>query len=371
MSLWQDNVQHGVLLSSNRGGVFPVSAAPSPRATTVNDNSAVYYSGQYWNDLPQVVAYMSENFTGNPAKWWVEDFKERFAPEPLGHGLVLNCGNGWVERELVDKGIVKTVTAFDYSWDLLSTATRERGARAIHYFRADANAVSFTRDRFDVVFNVAALHHVQYLDRFCRALCAALKPSGVIVSFDYIGPHRNQYTRGHWRRIVRVNQRLPAAVRKQPLRRAHLPTMLHADPTEAIHSELILTTLGRYFEIFERHDTGGGVAYELLTHNPALHALGPEAADSYIREILAWDRHYTARRQVPPLFSYFLARPRKEVLLESSRLRTFQDQEDRREALARARGGVYSLANRLTMLRHRLELGLYRTRLGRRFWSHE
>jgi len=69
---------------------------------------------------------------GDPAKQWVDDFKERFAPEPLGHGLVLNCGNGWVERELVDKGIVRTVTAFDYSWDLLCTAIGERGAWAIH-----------------------------------------------------------------------------------------------------------------------------------------------------------------------------------------------------------------------------------------------
>jgi SAM-dependent methyltransferase len=349
--------------------VSPVSAAPPPVATTVNENSAVYYAGRYWNDLPQVIAYMSEHFTGDPAKWWVDDFKERFAPEPLGHGLVLNCGNGWMERELVDKDIVRTVTAFDYSWDLLCSAIRARGARAIHYVRADANTVSFAPDRFDVVFNVAALHHVQYLDRLCRALCASLKPSGVMVSFDYIGPHRNQYTRRHWRRIVRINQRLPAAVRKQPLRRAHLPTMLHTDPTEAIHSELTLATLGRYFDIFERHDTGGGVAYELLTHNPSLDSLGPEAADPYIREVLAWDRHYTARGQVPQLFSYFLARPRKEVLQDTSRLRAFQDEEDRREARARARGGVYSFGNRLTMLRHRLEL--CRMRLGRRLWSRQ
>ena len=247
---------------------------PPPPSTTVNENSTIYDSRQYWNDLPQVVAYMSENFTGDPTKWWVDDFKERFCPEPLGHGLVLNCGNGWVERELVDNGIVKTVTAFDSSWDLLCAAARDRGSRAIHYVRADANTVSFAPACFDVVFNVAALHHVQYLDRPCRVLCEALKPSGVLVSFDYIGPHRNQYSRGHWRRIVRVNRRLPPAVRKQRLRRALLPYMLHVDPTEAIHSELILAMVARYFDIFERHDTGGGIAYELLTHNPPLHARG-------------------------------------------------------------------------------------------------
>jgi len=348
-----------------------MSPAPPPPSTAVNENSGVYYSGQYWNDLPQVLAYMSENFTGDPAKWWVEDFKERFCPQPLGRGLILNCGNGWVERELVDKGIVRTVTAFDYSWDLLCAASRDRGSRAIQYVRADANTVGFAPDRLDVVFNVAALHHVQYLDRLCRVLCGALKPSGVLVSFDYVGPHRNQYSRPHWRRIVRVNRRLPPAVRKRPLRRAHLPTMLHTDPTEAIHSELILDTVARYFDVFERHDTGGGIGYELLTHNPPLHALGPEAADPYIREVLAWDRHDTAHGRVPPLFSYFLARPRKDVLRDTARLRGFQDEEDRREARARARYGVYSFGHRLLILRHRLGLRLRRTALGRSLWRGE
>jgi len=348
-----------------------MSVAPPAPKTTVNENSAIYYSGQYWNSLPQVLAYMSEDFTGDPVKWWATDFRDRFCSEPLGSALVVNCGNGWVERELVDRGMVTTVTAFDYSWDLLCEAARECGSRAIHYVRADANTVSFAPDSFDVIFNVAALHHVQYIDRLCRVLCGALKPSGVFVNFDYIGPHRNQYSRRHWRRITRVNRRLPAAVRKQPLRRAHIPTMLSTDPTEAIHSELILATVARYFDIFERHDTGGGIAYELLTDNPSLHALGPEAADPYVRELLAWDRHYTVRGQVPPLFSYFLARPRKDVLRDTARLCSFQDEEDRREARAQSRGGVYSFADVLTMLRHRLGRRLLRTQLGQRLWRRE
>jgi SAM-dependent methyltransferase len=154
-----------------------VTALPAPVPTVVNDNSAIYYSGQYWNDLPQVAAYMAENFTGDSGKGWMDDFRERFCRPPLAHALVLNCGNGWAERELVDKGMVHRVTAFDYSGDLLRTAIEARGRRPIHYVRADANAVSFAPEVFDAVFNVAALHHVQYLDRLCRAVCEALKPT--------------------------------------------------------------------------------------------------------------------------------------------------------------------------------------------------
>jgi SAM-dependent methyltransferase len=345
-----------------------VTALPAPAATVVNDNSsnsAVYYSYQYWNDLPQVVAYMSENFTGHPGKWWVDDFKERFCQTPLARVLVLNCGNGWVERELVDKGMALAVTAFDYSADLLRAAMEARDRRPIHYVRADANTVSFAPEAFDAVFNVAALHHVQYLNRLCRELCQSLKPTGVLVNFDYIGPHRNQYSRAHWRRIVRANRQLPAEVRKARLLRPHLPSLLKSDPTEAIHSDLILPVVGRYFDIVERHDTGGGIAYEILTHNPAVHTLGPERADLHIRRILAWDRHDTIRGLVPPLYSYFLAYPRPAVLRDAAALQAFQEDEDRREARSRAWGGVYSLRHRLLMTRHAVHCRLFNSRLRR------
>jgi hypothetical protein len=117
-------------------------------------------------------------------------------------------------------------------------------------------------------------------------LRGAEKLSGTFVNVDNVGPHRNQYSRRHWRRITRVNRRWPAEVRTPPLRRAHLPTMLATDPTEAIHSELILATVARNVDIFERHDTGGGIADELLTSTPSLHTLGPAAADPYVRELL-------------------------------------------------------------------------------------
>ena len=76
-----------------------MSVAPPAPATTVNENSAIYYSGQYWNDLPQVVAYMPEDLTGDPATWWVRDFQEGFCSGPPANGPVVNCGNGCLPAE--------------------------------------------------------------------------------------------------------------------------------------------------------------------------------------------------------------------------------------------------------------------------------
>jgi SAM-dependent methyltransferase len=323
----------------------PVLVNAQPGQTVVSETSGVYYQGQYWNDLPPVLRYMCECFTGDPEKSWTLDFRERYCERPFENALFLNCGNGWVEREFVDLGMVRNAVAFDYSHELLAKAEEERGERSIRYFQADCNKVEFDEDEFDLVVNVAALHHVQYVDRMCRVLCRALRPGGVFVNYDYIGPSRNQYSRRQWSLIKRTNRRLPPSVRKPRLAYPHLATMLVTDPTEAIHSGEVVEMISRYFTMVERHDTGGGVAYDLLTHNPRLSTLPPDELDGHVDRILAVDREATARGQVPPMFSYFIARPAKPVLRDAERLRAWEREEAERERLAARRGGTYRTAD--------------------------
>lgn len=332
--------------------------------TAVPPDSGVYYGRTYWNDIPRVLEYMCQNFTGDPRRSWMEDFGDRFCRErPFRHGLFPNCGNGWVEREFLDRGIVEGATAFDYSPDLLRDAERDRGERPVRYFQADVNQVELEPGEYDLVVNVGALHHVQYVGRFARLLCEAMTADGVLVAFDYIGPARNQYSRAHWRLVKRINRSLPESIRRERLRRPHLPTMLHDDPTEAIHSDLVLDALGRHFEISERHDTGGGVAYLILTHNPKLFPGPlPDEVNGEIDRLLAVDREMSESGHVPPLFSYYVARPDKASLADPS-LAMRQRSEDRREAWARSHLGTYSFRDYLRAgpeLRARRALRLWR-----------
>jgi SAM-dependent methyltransferase len=309
----------------------------------VPSGSGVYYGSHYWNDLPRVVRYIAESCTGDPDKWWMDDFKERFCSRgPFAHGLFPNCGNGWVEREFIDRGIVRRATAFDYAQDLLDLAAAEQGERDISYFQADVNRVDFPADAFDLVVNVGALHHVQYVNRLARLLCQALTADGVLVAFDYVGPARNQYPARQWRLIRRANRALPEFLRKQPLDRPHLPTMLAEDPTEAIHADLVLAALARYFRVVERHDTGGGIAYEVITHNPRFFDAARAAEiQGPLDRLLATDRELTAAGEVPPLFAYYIARPDKSALGDP-RAGAWQTAEDRREAWAAAHLGTYT-----------------------------
>ena len=336
---------------------------PSP-ASAVPADSAVYYQSRYWNDLEPVQRYMAEASSGDPGRSWMDDFKARFCRSgPFEHGFFPNCGNGWVERDFIDRGIVRRATAFDYAQDLIDQADANRGAREITYFQADVNRVELPVGAYDLVVNVGALHHVQYVNRFARLLAQAMTDSGVLVGFDYVGPARNPYTRSHWRLIEAANRSLPPNLRVPRLQRPHLPTMLATDPTEAIHSDLVLEMLDRYFRVEERHDLGGGIAYQLITHNERFFEPGraPEIAEP-LERLLALDRELTAAGRVPSLFAYYIARPDKAAL-DDPGAPAWQAEEDRREAWATAHRGVYSYRD-LARLQAGMALWWWVDRLG-------
>jgi ubiquinone/menaquinone biosynthesis C-methylase UbiE len=278
--------------------------------SAVNDNSSIYYKKQYWNDIPQVYRYMCKNFTNDEKVWWVEDFKNRYAIKPFKNALFINCGNGRMEREFIDKKIVKKATAFDYSQNLLDKAEKLKGKRNITYFKADANKIVLKKNNYDLIVNVAGLHHVQYINRFILELARSLTKKGIMVNFDYVGPHRNQYSPKHWKLIKRINDSLHPMLRHPKLLYPSIPVMLREDPTEAIHSELIMGTIASYFDFVEKYGTGGGLAYLLFTQNTNIFKnLKSKFVKKEIDRLLNLDRKLTLNATLPNLFSYFIVTP--------------------------------------------------------------
>lgn len=152
-----------------------------------------------------------------------------------------------------------------------ATATAKKGGYNASYVRVDINVDRLPPGPYDMVLNFAAAHHIARLDYVFLQINQLLEDDGLFVSIDYVGPHRNQYPDELWTKIQQVNARLPTHLR-QDLAYPHMATMLHTDPSEAQHSELIVPTLRRYFFVDLFRPLGGGIAYPLLTHNKALHA---------------------------------------------------------------------------------------------------
>ncbi len=314
-------------------------------ASVVPSAGFEYYRDRYWNDFEIVVRALNERATGDPAVTWFEHLRDTAGP--FRHALVLNCGNGWVERELLDRGVVASAVGVDVSDDLLDEARRAAAERdlPLRYERLDTNAADFPDEEFDLVVNHAAMHHVAYIDRVTRRIHRLLTgsdgaPRGVFASWDYVGPHRNQYSARQWEAAWETNLRLPPEAR-QRMRYPLLPAMVEGDPTEAIHSELILPTMARYFDLDHRRDLGGGVGYLLLTHNDAIHALAPQDADPHVATVMAADAALLAADPSTSLFAYVIARPHPGALDDTEQLATWTAEEDARERSAAANGGIY------------------------------
>lgn len=312
------------------------------KSYTVVDNSTVYYQGHYWNDYELVREHINKRVSGAGQINWYQHFINTHKGKTFKKALFINCGNGWVEREMYRTGLFEEAVGVDY----LQTLVEEAGKLAvaenlpIRYYQLDINTGEFPETGFDLVVNHAGCHHIAFLDKVLRATNKLMTEDGYFINFDYVGPHRNQYGYEQWNEIFLLNESLPEELR-QELSYPHLPTMLATDPTEAIHSELILEYTDRYFQIEEHKRMGGALAYPILTFNKKMQQAPPEIQKIWIGYIMDKDRSYTEKYPYSSMFDYFVGLPRKSVLKEFTKLQFFEEEENTREKDCTANHGIY------------------------------
>lgn len=308
--------------------------------TCVNPDSTVYYSGKYWNDLGAVREHMNRLITGDATQLWYEHFKSRTHAH-FSRALMLNCGNGWVERELLEAEVIDSAVGIDYSEQLLADARAAAAGRPLSYLRRDVNVDPLPEGPFDLVVNFAAAHHIARLNKVFRELCRVLPTQGWMVSFDYVGPHRNQWDTQAWKAAHRLNSSLPLTL-QQDLKYPHLPTMLQTDPTEAVHSELVVPTFDRYFEVDEFIPVGGALAYLILTHNTGVFSTTDVTLrDHWVERVIRTDAEFLRKHPGSSLFAYFSGRPKKAVLGVKSLLAEWSAGECDLERRASENAGMY------------------------------
>lgn len=311
-----------------------------PPSNIVNYHAEVYYSGVYWNDYAYVWQHLNERLSGDPHKHWFKHFHEKLHGRKFKKALVLCCGNGWVERELLEYGLFEEAVGVEFAAPLLEEARAAATGLPLRYYQMDINSAVFPESDYDIVINYAAAHHIAYIDRVFREIAQILPEDGYFVSLDYVGPHRNQYPLMDWVMTQRLNQSLPAHM-QQNLSYPHLPTMLVLDPTEAIHSELILPVIRRYFEIEEHKHLGGARAYPILTHNTQFRSASQTDQLFWLDHLMQADTTYLAAFPDSSLFDYIVARPAKDVFREPGKIAAWTDEELLREELAAQHGGIY------------------------------
>ena len=271
-----------------------------------------HYSDKYWNDLEIVVKYKNKLATGNENVSWIDDILTRFKEYlPFDDVLIVGCGNGWLERQLYDLGIGKHFDAFDMSEKYINEAKELKQSRTIDYFLDDINFMSkIEDDKYDAVFNFAVLHHVTEVDNALKKLARCLKTNGLMFNEEYVGPARNQYSDQHLKHMLEVMSDLPEKFRtKVKFLRPPLENF-RVEPSEAIHSDLILPLIPKYFDIVYQRNLNGGVAYQILHNNIQEYENPNSESEKWLEYLLKEDSKLSKENKVPILFWYGVCKPK-------------------------------------------------------------
>lgn len=149
--------------------------------------------------------YFYQNVTGEESssdydltRWTVKTFlKDK---KPIANLLSLGCGFGFLERDLFKMGAFVKCTAIDIS----EVAIREASARAasenihtIEYRVGNLEELQLAPSSYDVVWANGALHHLKQLEHVVDSVKDALKPGGLLITNDFIGPNQQQLSERH------------------------------------------------------------------------------------------------------------------------------------------------------------------------------
>jgi ubiquinone/menaquinone biosynthesis C-methylase UbiE len=231
---------------------------------------------QNWLDSPIVLEeYVQPLISGLPKVHWLTGAVERLRIPPGGRWLSIGCGGASAEIEAARSGFFSEMTAFDVSSGSLEKA-REAARRArvsnIEFSVADLDNLRLPREHYDVILAIMSLHHVERLDPLLEQIEGALKPTGLFLTNEYVGPRRLQFTDRQLSIARELLEAMPECWRrdietgsvKTEASRLSIREWRSIDPSEAVRSDEILPEISKRFRIVERHDYGGAILHPML-----------------------------------------------------------------------------------------------------------
>lgn len=245
-----------------------------------------------WMHEPLVRRAINRRITGDehcwPMDWFVRQWcTHNGAFQPFDRGLSLGCGDGHLERDVMSKGICRSLLGIDLSTEAVAQANRaaaEAGFETLEYRRGDMNQLDLGDERFDIVFFHQSLHHVAELETCLDEVRRVLKPGGILYLDELIGPSRDTWQRSMLADAESAFERLPRHLQRR--QKLDMPVDWR-DPSEAIRSGEIVEQVGQRFEVLERRDYGGhllAIIHPFLDPEALKTPEGEEALASLVAE---------------------------------------------------------------------------------------
>ena len=271
-----------------------------------------------WADHPTVMSLLQQELFGDASKTVLHYLLSEYPQFATARAISLCSGDGAFEKLLVQHGVFGSVVGTDLSPVRVQHANEQRGevASKLEFRVADANSGDFGEAEFDIVFAKAALHHVEDLERMFDGARRCLRPGGRLVTIDFFGPTRFQWTDTQLHAANRLLDELPRELRTRPdgsLYRAERPTveaMIAMDPSEAVRSGELYEALRRHFTI-EREFPAGGALLNLVLDGTIVNHFDPGNPNhnEFIRKSFLRERDLMARGEIGSDFRFIVARP--------------------------------------------------------------
>jgi 2-polyprenyl-3-methyl-5-hydroxy-6-metoxy-1,4-benzoquinol methylase len=268
-----------LLRKARRLDLDPVLAKLKVRGSrrVVEHWSEVAPSMTEWWAIPAVIRRWNRLMTGDADLTFPQYVaREHFAPRRDLHGLSLGCGTGGNEILWARTGAFARLEGVDVAPQRITFATdaaAEAGLAEVLRFRvADVQEMSRQGERFDVLLGLQSLHHFSALDATLPRLAELLRPDGLVVVDEFVGPTRFQWTDAQLAAANDLLAQLPAARRrladgrtKQRVIRPSRMSMVLDDPSEAVDAAALLPGLRRVFDVVEERPYGGTVLHIALS----------------------------------------------------------------------------------------------------------
>lgn len=274
-----------------------------------------------WADHPTVLALLQRERFGDETRNLFRYLREAFPRLQQGRALSLCCGDGAFEQQLVEAEVCGQVTGIDLAAGRIELARqRVQGGLAgrLHFEVGDVNAGDFGEEGYDAVVVKAALHHIEALETVVEGMWRCLRPAGLLVVVDFVGPSRCQWSDAQLEAANRfLDERVPEALRTLPqggryrASRATPEEMIAMDPSEAVRSSEIEAQLARRFEPLVVHELGGSLLALVLGGEIVNHFdEGNPAHNRIIGELFAEERRLMAEGVLGCDFKLIVARRR-------------------------------------------------------------
>src|SRR5262249_9827040 len=141
-------------------------------------------------------------------------------------------------------------------------------ADVLRFRVADAHELIRARASYDVVLGLQSLHHFDHLDETVTFVRQLVRPGGLLLVDEFVGPTRFQWTAAQLEAANRLLERLPrerlvmadGRLKLRVIRPSKL-SMILDDPSEAVDASRLMPAIRQNFDVIEELPYGGTVLH--------------------------------------------------------------------------------------------------------------